>query len=142
MSTLGKHPRLVGAALLFVVFIAGVAVGLAFDRPMPPPSSVLTVRAIDMSGELDRLQLTSRQRAQVDSIMQRRAPATEATMLDVADRLRAISDSVDAELRKILTPPQRARLDSLRSGRKIMLKRKVIGAGGTTVVDTVFPRRR
>jgi hypothetical protein len=62
-------------------------------------------------------------------------------MLDVADRLRGLSDSVDAELRAILTPQQRARLDSLRGERKLMLKRKTIGAGGATVVDTVFSQR-
>lgn len=61
-------------------------------------------------------------------------------MLEVAERLRAASDSVDAELRAILTTEQRARLDSLRRQPMFMIKRKT--AGNVTTVDTVFPGRR
>jgi Spy/CpxP family protein refolding chaperone len=141
MSELGRSPRLIGAALLLAAFIAGAAVGFAFDRVVRPEPRLKTFVVADMSRVLDRLELTTRQRAQADSILQRRAPTTERMMLDVADRLRGLSDSVDAELRSILTPQQRARLDSLRGERKLMLKRKTIGAGGATVVDTVFSQR-
>jgi Spy/CpxP family protein refolding chaperone len=146
MSTFGKQPRLVGAALLLVVFIAGVAAGfalrgLAFDPLRVTRGSIRMVSA-DMSSVLDELALTPRQRAQADSILQRRAPASKAMMLEVGNRFRAISDSVDAELRSILTPTQRARLDSLRAKQTMVLRRKTVGAGGTTVVDTIIPRRR
>jgi Spy/CpxP family protein refolding chaperone len=141
MSELGRSPRLIGAALLLAAFIAGAAVGFAFDRVVRPEPHLKTFVVADMSRVLDRLELTTRQRAQADSILQRRAPTTERMMLDVADRLRGLSDSVDAELRGILTPRQRARLDSLRGERKLMLKRKTIGADGVTVVDTVFSQR-
>ena len=141
MSELRKSPRLIGAALLLAAFIAGAAVGLAFDRVVRPEPRLKTFVVADMSRVLDRLELTSQQRAQADSILLRRAPTTERMMLDVADRLRGLSDSVDVELRSILTPQQRARLDSLRGERKLMLKRKTIGAGGATVVDTVFSQR-
>jgi len=50
-----------------------------------------------------------------------------------------VADSVDAELRAILTPTQRARLDSLRRQPVFMLKRKTRGTG--TKIDTVFPSR-
>jgi Spy/CpxP family protein refolding chaperone len=141
MSELGRSPRLIGAALLLAAFIAGAAAGLAFDRVVRPEPRLKTFVVADMSRVLDRLDLTTQQRAKADSILQRRAPTTERMMLDVADRLRGLSDSVDAELRAILTPQQRVRLDSLRGERKIMLKRKTMGAGGTTVVDTVFSQR-
>jgi Spy/CpxP family protein refolding chaperone len=141
MSELGRSPRLIGAALLLAAFIAGAAVGFAFDRVVRPEPRLKTFVVADMSRVLDRLELTSQQRAQADSMLQRRAPTTERMMLDVADQLRGLSDSVDAELRSILTPQQRARLDSLRGERKLMLKRKTIGAGGATVVDTVFSER-
>lgn len=141
-----NNPRLIGAALLLAVFIAGVAVGLALDRVARPEQRGKTVIVADMSRVLDRLELSALQRAQADSIVKRRAPTTERTMLDVADRLRGVSDSLDAELRAILTAQQRLRLDSLRGERKFILKRKSAGAGGTTVVDTVLsgqdsPRR-
>jgi Spy/CpxP family protein refolding chaperone len=141
MSELRKSPRLIGAAMLLAAFIAGVAAGLAFDRVVRPEPRLKTVVVADMSRVLDKLELTAQQRGQADSILQRRAPTTERMMLDVAERLRGLSDSVDAELRAILTPQQRVRLDSLRGDRKIMLKRKTPGAGGTTVVDTVFSQR-
>ena len=133
MSELRRSPRLIGAALLLAAFIAGAAVGLAFDRVVRPEPRLKTFVVADMSRVLDRLELTTQQRAQADSILLRRAPTTERMMLDVADRLRGLSDSVDAQ--------QRARLDSLRGERKLMLKRKTIGAGGATVVDTVFSQR-
>jgi hypothetical protein len=56
-------------------------------------------------------------------------------MHEVADRLRTISDSLDRELRSILTPRQRARLDSLRSQATIMVKRK--SGTGATRIDTI-----
>ena len=60
-------------------------------------------------------------------------------MLEVADHLRVIADSVDRELRAILTPAQRLRLDSLRITPKLLLKRKVVTPAGTRE-DTVFLR--
>lgn len=141
MSELRRSPRLIGAALLLATFVAGIAVGLAFDRVARTEPRLKTFVVADMSRVLDRLDLTTQQRAKADSILQRRSPTTERMMLDVAERLRGLSDSVDAELRAILTPQQRVRLDSLRAARKIMLKRKTLGPGGTTVVDTVFSQR-
>jgi Spy/CpxP family protein refolding chaperone len=141
MNEPGRSPRLIGAALLLAAFVAGAAVGFAFDRVVRREPQLKTFVVADMSRVLDRLELTTQQRAQADSILLRRAPTTERMMLDVADRLRGLSDSVDAELRAILTPQQRVRLDSLRGERKLMLKRKTIGAGGATVVDTVFSQR-
>lgn len=141
MSELRESPRLIGAAMLLAAFIAGVAAGLAFDRVVQPEPGLKTVVVADMSRVLDKLELTAQQRGKADSVLQRRAPTTERMMLDVAERLRGLSDSVDAELRAILTAQQRVRLDSLRSDRKLMLKRKTLGPGGTTVVDTVFSQR-
>jgi hypothetical protein len=72
--------------------------------------------------------------------MERSAPRSERAMRDVAERLQNVSDSVDAELRAILTPSQRARLDSLRRQPMFMLKRKT--RGNATTVDTLFPTPR
>jgi hypothetical protein len=136
-----RRARLVAAALLTAVFIAGLAVGVALDRyaNLGGGPGVRAVVLSDMSGVLDKLELTPQQRVQAGAIIERSAPRTEQTMLEVADRLRAISDSVDSELRAILTPPQRLRLDSLRVNRRLMLKRKMVTPAGTKV-DTVFPR--
>jgi Spy/CpxP family protein refolding chaperone len=126
--------------LLALAFVAGASAGVTVDRliaPQPVPGTRITR---DMSGPLDKLELTPQQRAQADSIMDRSAPHAERAMRDVAERLQNVSDSLDAELRAILTPPQRARLDSLRRQPLFMLKRKA--PGNATTVDTLFPTPR
>jgi Spy/CpxP family protein refolding chaperone len=123
-------------SLLLLAFIAGVSAGVAGDRFLMP-RVMIRAKIGDMSGVFDKLELTSEQRRQAEAIVERSAPRSEAIMIDVAERLRAVADSVDDDLRTILTPLQRARLDSLRSDSRIMLKRKLVTPRGTTV-DTVF----
>jgi hypothetical protein len=54
-----------------------------------------------------------------------------------------VADSVDGELRSILTADQRRRLDSLRTEPRLMLKRKMDGQKVDTILDTgSTPRRR
>ena len=126
--------------LLALAFVAGAAAGVTVDR-LFTSQPVLSARITrDMSGPLDKLELTPQQRAQADSIMERSAPHAERAMRDVAERLQNVSDSLDAELRAILTPPQRARLDSLRRQPIFMLKHKTSGSAST--VDTLFPKPR
>jgi Spy/CpxP family protein refolding chaperone len=132
--------RAIAAALLALAFVTGGAAGVAADRLFGARPVIRTRIAQDMSGVLDKLELTPDQRARAVAILQRRGPRTERAMLEVAERLRAVSDSVDAELRAILTPQQRARLDSLRREPVFMIKRKV--PGSATTIDTVRPIRR
>ena len=128
--------RVLVASLLALSFVAGAFAGIAADRLMAPR---LRIRATvgDMSDVLDRLALTPAQRAQADGIVARTAPRSRAIMIELAERLRLVSDSVDTELRAILTPAQRARLDSLKREPRFVLKRKVNEAGRARV-DTVM----
>jgi Spy/CpxP family protein refolding chaperone len=135
-----SRSRVIAAALLALAFIAGTAAGVAADRLLTPKPIIRERITRDMSGVLDKLALTPQQRVQADAIIQRSAPRTETAMLEVAERLRTVSDSVDAELRAILTTEQRTRLDSLRRQPLFMLKRKT--QGSATKVDTVFPYLR
>jgi Spy/CpxP family protein refolding chaperone len=130
-------PRLRGLiiSLLVLTFIAGASAGIAGDRLIAPRKQIRVM--IDMSGVFDRLELTAEQRRQADSIVGRSAPRSEAIMIETAERLRSVADSVDNELREILTPQQRALLDSLKTDQKIMLKRKLVTPGGTKI-DTLF----
>jgi Spy/CpxP family protein refolding chaperone len=140
MNETTSRSRVIAWLLLALAFVAGAAAGVTADRllaPEPVPGTRITR---DMSGPLDKLELTAQQRAQADSIMERSAPYAERAMRDVAERLQNVSDSLDAELRAILTPPQRARLDSLRRQPLFMLKRKT--SGSATTVDTLFPTPR
>ena len=132
-------PSRVFLVVLLVAFVAGAGAGIVVDRLLlRAPRIGARVVAQDMSPILDRLALTPAQRSQADSILSRRAPASEAVMVQLADHLRAVADSVDAELRRILTPAQQAKLDSLRGGEpRFMLKRKMITPGGSKV-DTLL----
>jgi Spy/CpxP family protein refolding chaperone len=129
--------RAIAGALLVLVFVTGAAAGVTADRLLTPKPILRARITRDMSGVLDKLGLTAQQRAQADAIIERSGPRTEEAMIEVAERLRIVSDSVDAELRAILTPEQRTLLDALRRQPMFMLKRKASGSG--TKVDTIYP---
>lgn len=135
-----SHSRAIAWLLLAMAFVAGAAAGVTVDRLVTSQPALSARVTRDMSGPLDKLELTPQQRAQADSITERSAPRSERAMREVAERLQNVSDSLDAELRAILTPPQRARLDSLRRQPIFMLKRKTTGS--KTTVDTLFPMPR
>jgi len=136
MTALTSRARVIVFTLVALAFIAGASAGFAGERLMV--GKTIRVRAVhDMDGVLDRLGLTPEQRRVADSIVARSAPRAEAIILEVGERLRAVSDSVDAELRSVLTPNQRIRLDSMRSGSPLLVRRKV-RPGGVTTVDTLF----
>ena len=136
-----RRPKLVAAVTLLAVFGAGMALGVSVDRLARGQPRVARLLRTDMSGVLDKLGLTPEQRQRAEAIIERHTPRTEALMTDLAARLGAVSDSLDSELRALLTPPQRLRLDSLRSTKAVIFRRKSMGPGGTSVVDTVFPPR-
>jgi Spy/CpxP family protein refolding chaperone len=132
------YRRVLVMSMLALAFVAGAFAGIAGDRLLAPR---LRIRAAmqDMSDVFDRLALTPEQRVQAESIVADAAPRSRAVMLELADRLRIVADSVDAELRAILTPEQRLRLDSLRRESRLMLKRKMVTPAGTrvdTLIDT------
>jgi len=140
MNEMPSRSRAIAWSLLALAFVAGAAAGVTADRLFAPSPARGTRITRDMSGPLDKLELTPKQRAQADSIMERSAPRAERAMREVAERLQNVSDSLDAEVRAILTPSQRARLDSLRRQPMFMLKRKA--PGSATTVDTLFPTPR
>jgi len=127
--------RLLGGLVLTVMFMAGVAAGAAAMKLWPRPDMQTTVRTRNMAAVLDELRLSPAQRQTADSLLEQSAPRTEAIMLDLARRLSGIADSVDAQLRTILTPQQQARLDALRRKPVFLLKRR--SKEGTEVVDTL-----
>lgn len=138
--TQGSSTRLVTivASLVVMAFIAGASAGVVGDRVLAPR---VTVRATlgDMAGVLDRLELTPEQRRQADSIVLHSEPRSREVLIELGERLRRVADSVDHELRAILTPRQRLRLDSLRTDSRLLLKRKVstpTGARVDTLLDT------
>lgn len=132
-----SRSRAIAGVLLALAFVAGAAAGVTVERLLTSTPFVGARITPDMSGVLDKLGLTAQQRSEAEAIFERSAPRAEEAMVEVAERLQAVSDSVDAELRAILTTEQRARLDSLRRQPMFMLKRKTPGSAIT--VDTLFP---
>ena len=129
-----KKPTLLAGGLLAVVFTAGAAAGVAGDRWLSPSAESGVRVTRDFSTILDELDLGTDQRRQAQTLLEQSAPRSEAILRDVAEQLQQVADSVDAELRELLSPTQRAKLDSLRRGPLFVIKRK--SSGGTTV-DTV-----
>jgi Spy/CpxP family protein refolding chaperone len=141
-GTLSPRARAIVISLVLIGFVAGIAAGFAASRALTPAPTIRT--QLDMGAVLDELALTPEQRRQADAILERSAPRSRSLMLETAERLSAIADSVDAELRAILSPEQRARLDAMRSDRRMMMKRKIVTPGGTrvdTIMDSIAPRR-
>lgn len=130
---------MIGIGIVALVFIAGMAVGAATDHLLVPRSENDPRVVQDMPHVLDQLGLTQQQRHQADVILAQSAPRSERTMLDLASRLRDISDSVDTQLRLILTPAQRVKLDSLRHPPTFILKRD--DRRGGVSIDTILPPR-
>ncbi len=132
----GRRSRAI--ALLALAFAVGAAAGVGATRRLAPAPTIQARLTRDMSGVLDGLGLTPEQRARAEAILEASAPRAEEAMRDAAERLRGVADSVDAELRTILTPEQRSRLDERRRPPTFKIRRKAPG-GGTTV-DTLRPR--
>ena len=130
--------RSLGMIVLLVTFAAGVAIGALMTRLSSSTEPHTTLRPRNMSAILDKLQLSTAQRVAADSILDHSEPRTDAIMLELAQRLGSVADSVDGQLRAILTPAQRQRLDALRKKPIFMLKRNSVN--GETV-DTVFRSR-
>ena len=128
-----------GLLLLLAVFAAGVGAGIGLDRALESGSKLETRLSTGMPAVLGRLGLTPEQRRAVDSLLERSGPRAQAVMTEMVPRLGAIADSLEAELRRILTPAQRVRLDSLGGRGLLILKRKSSGPGGLKV-DTLLRR--
>jgi hypothetical protein len=136
-TSISNRSRRILVILLVFAFVGGLSVGVIGDRLARRVGQPSTRVTTDISSVLDELSLTKEQRTQANAIMDGSAPRTEAVMFEVAGRLQGISDSVDRELRLILTPPQRSKLDSLRRRPIFLLKRE--RANGKTSVDTLYP---
>lgn len=139
-TRIGSNSTLIGIALIALAFVAGATSGFAADRLLIRGATMKTRIVPDMSGVLDELALTGEQRRQAQVILDRGAPRAQNAMVELAARLRNISDSVDVELRSILTLEQRLKLDSLRRPAVFVLKRK--DSTGASRVDTVYPLRK
>jgi Spy/CpxP family protein refolding chaperone len=116
--------KLAAALVIIGAFIAGGAIGVAGDRALRPDSRA--GGPVDSRTFWDRTAtewgLTSAQRVVVDSLMDAQHKKMSALYkplrptIDSVDVIaRAISDSTQEQLRRVLTPDQQKKLDALRA---------------------------
>jgi hypothetical protein len=122
--------RIQGIMLLVVVFLVGAFAGVAADRllpPPPPPVQPPPPAADRMPGPpaerrlpeaLERLDLSAPQRSAIESLIVLSQPGNRALMQQVMPRLRAHNDSLQAQIRLQLAPPQRAKFDEFIQARR------------------------
>lgn len=98
--------RLLSAALLAVVFVAGVLVGAATDRAIGSPREHKPRRHGIDAEVLERMHLDARQQAEVDRILEQRRTEAAAVWSEVKPRLNQIVAGTRADLSQVLKPEQ------------------------------------
>jgi hypothetical protein len=120
-ETPGRRVRVVTVLLLVGVFAAGGLAGAGVDRWLagtcaadapPPPAPPLGPM------ELVELGLSPEQQQQARAIGERHRPELEALRRELMPRALEIHERMQRELREVLTPAQRQRLDELLGRRR------------------------
>ena len=101
-----RRARLLSAALLAVVFVAGVLVGAATDRAIGSPHEHKPRRHGIDAEVLERMHLDTRQQAEVDRILEHRRSEAAAVWSEVKPRLNQVVADTRADLSRVLTPEQ------------------------------------
>jgi Spy/CpxP family protein refolding chaperone len=103
-----KARGVLGAVSLVVL---GMVLGVAIDRHLlnePHASAAAALHEMTMSSAEERLDLTSDQRRQIDSIIAARRNSLRHAWQAVHSHLGAAVDSVHREIEAVLTPAQRS----------------------------------
>jgi Spy/CpxP family protein refolding chaperone len=100
--------RLLGFGLLAATFVAGALAGAAVDRMLMDEPDRDDDRDRRRSYIIDRVEMSSEQRAAIDSILERRSDRMRAIWREVRPRMDAVTDSARSEIMDVLTPEQRA----------------------------------
>ena len=108
----GWAARLLALGVFAALFAAGAAAGIAWERTrVEPPMFRVHVNGGDARIEaLEELGLTDAQRRRIEQVFERAQPRTDAALRETLPRLRAVTDSINAEIQAVLTPEQRRRL--------------------------------
>lgn len=120
--------RLWFGAFVLLVFVMGLAAGIAVDRytrarPEPPfgrgplggrpPAAAVLVERLDRE-----LNLSADQQRQLESVLQRNRQRMQAFQASTREEFETLRRELDAEIRAILTPEQRAKFDERASRRR------------------------
>ncbi len=130
----GLSPRWTALIVLLIVALVGAVAGVALDRtvllprrfggPMPPPFPAAGNGPPTISPEMrrrisermaDELDLSPTQRTQVDSLMSLQFESMQRAAQTMRPLLDSLMQGNQRAIDSVLTPTQRARLDSMRS---------------------------
>jgi len=132
------NPRLLIASALVLVFAAGAAADMTMRRirdarahRAEPASWAEVARSLNLSAQ---------QQQRIDSIFAAYQPKTDALLRDLAPRLQALADSIDAELLPVLDAAQRAALARARAHPRLFLIRRKTSDGERVDTIRVQPR--
>lgn len=109
-----QRAQAIGAALLCLAFVAGALSGAAWTRTRRNGVNVQVRLTSELPRELRRLDLTATQADTLRRILGAGHMRTLAVLRELEPRMRGVMDTVDAQIRAVLTPTQRVRLDSTR----------------------------
>lgn len=120
----GWPARLLALGVFAALFAAGAAAGVAWERTRAEqPMFRVHVNGGDARIEaLEELGLTDEQRRRIEQVFERAQPRTDAALRETLPRLRAVTDSINAEVQAVLTPEQRRRLGRVEPRRVIELR--------------------
>jgi Spy/CpxP family protein refolding chaperone len=109
-ETSRRRIRVVAAMVLAGTFLLGVLTGVGVaillgprhGSPLPP-------------SPLHELNLTAEQTERLHALQERYRPQLEQILREAMPKARAIQEKIESEMREVLTPEQRAKLDALTS---------------------------
>ncbi len=109
------RPQFQAVLLLFCMFVIGGLAGAAIERARehragPPPRERGGPHGLPPEIS-QRLNLSAAQTTEIQAILDRHKPATDAVLGQFLPQLRCITDSVRSEIRRVLTVQQRAVFD-------------------------------
>lgn len=111
-----RRARLLSAALLVVVFVAGTLVGAAMDRAIGDDGHRRGRHGMEAE-MLERLRLDERQEADVEAILERRRSEAAVIWSEVKPRLNQVLAATRDDLTRVLTPEQLEEYDRMMAER-------------------------
>jgi Spy/CpxP family protein refolding chaperone len=141
VESLGRV-RARGIVILILAFLAGGILGVAVERirvvrtaSMRPFDGPFGASRQPGQGQLprfyERLDLSQAQKDSMQEILERARPRTDSLMRQTVPLIRVYMDSIQRELRAVLTEQQREQLDRERETRPGRgMRRRAFGPGG------------
>lgn len=120
--------RILGSIVIALAFVAGIATGVAFERRPRQGVNVMVTATVTnaMPRELEALDLTEAQRAQLRGILTRGRDRVMTVVRDFEPRMRGAMDSTEMEIGGVLTESQRAALAAYRNEHPLIRDERVI----------------